>query len=201
LDIGSPSSVTVPASGESSPPSRCSSVAERAVLRRDHVGYVFQQYNLVPHLDVTANIELPQRLAGASRKAARQRTAELLVSLGLEDAAHALPATLSGGQQQRVAIARALSNRPPVLLADEPTGALDSAAASQVMQLLRSCHDNGQTIVMVTHDHHVAAEADRVVLLRDGSVIGERTLRGVEDRPAEVLELLDTVRSADLAAR
>ena len=101
------------------------SAAGRAVLRRNRVGYVFQQYNLIPHLDVTANIELPQRLAGTSRKAARQRTAELLVSLGIDGVSHALPATLSGGQQQRVAIARALANRPPLLLADEPTGALD----------------------------------------------------------------------------
>jgi putative ABC transport system ATP-binding protein len=174
--------------------------AERAVLRRRRVGYVFQQYNLVPHLDVTANIELPQRLVGASRKAARERTAHLLASLGLQGAAHALPATLSGGQQQRVAIARALANRPPLLLADEPTGALDSTAATQVMDLLRDCHDNGQTVVMVTHDHHVAAQADRVVLLRDGAVVGERALDDTVDRPAAVLELLDTTRGVDLAA-
>jgi len=167
------------------------SAARRAVLRREHVGYVFQQYNLVPHLDVTANIELPQRLIGTSRKAARARASELLGSLDLNDVAHSLPATLSGGQQQRVAIARALANRPALLLADEPTGALDSAAAGQVLDLLRGCHHAGQTVVMVTHDHHVAAAADRVVLLRDGSIAGEAVLDREADRPAAVLELLD----------
>jgi putative ABC transport system ATP-binding protein len=167
------------------------SAAERAVLRRERVGYVFQQYNLVPHLDVTANIELPQRLTGTSRKAARARTAELLATLGLADVAHALPSTLSGGEQQRVAIARALANRPRLLLADEPTGALDSAASGQVIELLRECHERGQTVVMVTHDHHVAAAADRVVLLRDGQVVADRALAATRDRPDAVLELLD----------
>jgi putative ABC transport system ATP-binding protein len=164
--------------------------SQRAVLRRRYVGYVFQQYNLVPHLDVTANVELPQRLVGTSRREARVRADELLGSLDVVDVAHALPATLSGGQQQRVAIARALANRPPLLLADEPTGALDSAAAGQVLDLLRSCHTDGQTIVMVTHDHHVAAASDRVVLLRDGVVAGQCRLRGQADPTAAVLDLL-----------
>jgi putative ABC transport system ATP-binding protein len=140
---------------------------------------------------VTANIELPQRLTGTSRRAARARTAELLATLGLVDVAHALPSTLSGGEQQRVAIARALANRPRLLLADEPTGALDSAASGQVLELLRECHERGQTVVMVTHDHHVAAAADRVVLLRDGRVVADRVLAAARDRPAAVLELLD----------
>ena len=162
------------------------SAAQRAVLRRDHVGYVFQQYNLVPHLDVTANIELPQRLIGTSRRAARvrsRRAARLTRAWTTWPTSCRRPSPAASSE--RVAIARALANRPPLLLADEPTGALDSAAAGQVLDLLRGCHDRGQTVVMVTHDHHVAAAADRVVLLRDGLVAGERLLetRGGPVRP------------------
>jgi putative ABC transport system ATP-binding protein len=146
-------------------------VAARAVLRRRHVGYVFQQYNLIPHLDVAANIDLPQRLVGAGRKEMKARTAGLLTALGLTDKAHALPSTLSGGEQQRVAIGRALANRPALLLADEPTGALDTAASQGVIDLLGQQHAAGQTIVMVTHDPGVAAVADRTIHLLDGRVV------------------------------
>jgi putative ABC transport system ATP-binding protein len=151
-------------------------VAARAVLRRQKVGYVFQQYNLVAHLNVAANLELPQRLIGRRRREAKARTAELLEALGISDKAHALPGTLSGGEQQRVAIGRALANRPVLLLADEPTGALDSAASEAVIGLLRDQHDAGQTIVMVTHDPDVAAAADRTVHMRDGQVVIEEAL-------------------------
>jgi putative ABC transport system ATP-binding protein len=154
-------------------------VAARAVLRRQRVGYVFQQYNLIPHLDVAANVELPQRLLGRGRREAKSRTAELLDALGLADKAHALPGTLSGGEQQRVAIGRALANGPDLLLADEPTGALDTAASRAVIELLREQHDAGQTIVMVTHDPDVANAADRTVHLRDGRVVLEGVLEGV----------------------
>jgi len=146
-------------------------VAARAVLRRQRIGYVFQQYNLIPHLDVAANVELPQRLIGRSRREAKARTAELLNVLALTDKAHALPGTLSGGEQQRVAIGRALANRPDLLLADEPTGALDTEASRVVLDLLREQHEAGQTIVMVTHDPDVARAADRTVQLRDGQVV------------------------------
>jgi putative ABC transport system ATP-binding protein len=146
------------------------SAAARATMRRNHVGYVFQQYNLVPHLDVLANVELPQRLAGRSRRAARARAAELLDRLGLSSRAHDMPGTLSGGEQQRVAIARAVANEPVLLLADEPTGALDSTAAEVVMELLRAQHEAGQTIVMVTHDPDVAEAADRTIHVRDGQI-------------------------------
>ena len=151
-------------------------VAARAVLRRQKVGYVFQQYNLVPHLNVAANIDLPQRLAGAGRKATKARTAELLSALGLAEKAHALPSTLSGGEQQRVAIGRALANRPALLLADEPTGALDTAASQGVIDLLEQQHGAGQTIVMVTHDPGVAAVADRTIHLLDGRVVHDEVL-------------------------
>jgi putative ABC transport system ATP-binding protein len=152
------------------------SIAARAVLRRQKVGYVFQQYNLIPHLDVAANIALPQRLVGRRRRETEARTTELLEALGLADKAHALPGTLSGGEQQRVAIGRALANRPDLLLADEPTGALDTAASQTVIDLLREQHDAGQTIVMVTHDAEVAAAADRKIHLRDGRVVAEEAL-------------------------
>jgi putative ABC transport system ATP-binding protein len=145
--------------------------AARAVLRRRRVGYVFQQYNLIPHLDVAANVSLPQRLAGEPVRRARERTAELLGLLGLADRGGDMPGALSGGEQQRVAIARALANRPDLLLADEPTGALDSAAAGLVLDLLRAQHAAGQTIVMVTHDPDVAAAADRTIQVRDGRVV------------------------------
>lgn len=145
--------------------------AARARLRRRRVGYVFQQYNLIPHLDVAANVELPQRLAGVSRRVARGRSSELLAALGLEGRERNLPGTLSGGEQQRVAIARAIANRPDLLLADEPTGALDSAAAALVLDVLRDQHRDGQTIVMVTHDPAVGAAADRIVRLLDGRIV------------------------------
>ena len=146
-------------------------VADRAILRRRRVGYVFQQYNLIPHLDVAANVELPQRLAGVSRRRARQRTTVLLEMLGLAGRSKDLPGMLSGGEQQRVAIARAVANEPDLLLADEPTGALDSAAAGLVLDLLRDQHAAGQTIVMVTHDPDVATAADRTIHVRDGQIV------------------------------
>ncbi len=140
------------------------------------MGYVFQQYDLLPHLDVAANIELPQRLVGRKRREAKARTAELLATLGLDDKAGALPTTLSGGEQQRVAVGRALANRPALLLADEPTGALDTAASQAVIDLLRGQHTTGQAIVMVTHDPGVAAAADRSIHLLDGRVVHEEAL-------------------------
>jgi putative ABC transport system ATP-binding protein len=150
--------------------------ADRALLRRRHIGYVFQQYNLIPHLDVAANVELPMRLAGHSRRASRRHAGELLASLGLDDRRSELPGRLSGGEQQRVAIARAVANQPALLLADEPTGALDTEAAGRVLDLLRVQHAAGQTIVMVTHDPDVAAGADRTIHLRDGRVVDDEPI-------------------------
>ncbi|WP_083420098.1 ABC transporter ATP-binding protein [Pseudofrankia sp. BMG5.36] len=154
------------------------SPARRALLRRRRVGFVFQSYNLVPHLNVSANVELGLRVAGTGRRAARARASEVLGAVGLEDLAQALPATLSGGQQQRVAIARAVAGRPDLVLADEPTGALDTAASRRIVELLRDEHRRGQTLVMVTHDYAVAAAADRVVFLRDGQIVDERRPAG-----------------------
>jgi putative ABC transport system ATP-binding protein len=142
----------------------------RALLRRTRIGYVFQFFNLVQDFTVAENIELPMLLAGSGRGAARARRDELLAAVGLPGTAGAMPSELSGGQQQRVAIARALANRPDVLLADEPTGNLDTESARQVLALLRAQHDAGQTIVMVTHDARVAAAADRLLVMEDGRI-------------------------------
>jgi putative ABC transport system ATP-binding protein len=144
------------------------SETRRALLRRKRIGYVFQFFNLVQDFTVAENVELPMLLAGAGRAAARRRRGELLGAVGLADVAGASPSELSGGQQQRVAIARALANRPRVLLADEPTGNLDTESARQVLALLGDQHEAGQTIVMVTHDVRVAAAADRVLVMEDG---------------------------------
>jgi putative ABC transport system ATP-binding protein len=149
------------------------SEARRARLRRTEIGFVFQFFNLIGNLTVADNVELPALLAGVPAREARRRGGELLERLGLEQAALRVPGALSGGQQQRVAIARALVNRPSLLLADEPTGNLDSAAARDVVSVLRERHREGQTIVLVTHDLRVASAADRVVTMRDGAIAGE----------------------------
>ncbi|MFF0444838.1 ABC transporter ATP-binding protein [Streptomyces sp. NPDC004609] len=139
------------------------------VLRRTRLGFVFQAFNLMPSLTVEQNVLLPLRLAG--RRADRRRAAELLAQVGLGDMGGRRPAELSGGQQQRVAIARALVTRPDVIFADEPTGALDTTTAAEVLTLLRSAVDQaGATVVMVTHDPAAAAWADRVLFLADGRI-------------------------------
>jgi putative ABC transport system ATP-binding protein len=160
------------------------SESARARLRRRHVGVLFQAYNLVPHLTALDNVALPIRLGGGSRREARRRAGALLDWLGVGDLATAVPATLSGGQAQRVALARAVANDVPLLLADEPTGALDTEAAGSVMSLLRQLHAAGTAIVMVTHDHRVASAADRVVVVQDGRIVDERVLAGTDDDPA-----------------
>jgi putative ABC transport system ATP-binding protein len=144
------------------------SEAKRAVLRRAHVGYVFQFFNLVQDMTVSENVELPMLLVGMRRDEAARRCRELLADVGLEDIAGAMPSQLSGGEQQRVALARALANRPQVLLADEPTGNLDTEAARQVLGLIAAQHAAGQTVVMVTHDPRVGAAADRLLVMEDG---------------------------------
>jgi putative ABC transport system ATP-binding protein len=142
-----------------------------AKFRRTHVGVIFQFFHLLDDLTVRDNVLLPAQLAGESRSVARTRAAELLESLGIADKADAYPARLSGGQRQRVAVARALMNRPALLLADEPTGAVDARAGEQVAGLLRELNQSGQTLVVVTHDPEVARHcATRVITLRDGRV-------------------------------
>jgi putative ABC transport system ATP-binding protein len=143
-----------------------------AKFRRAHVGFVFQFFNLIDNLTVQANVELPALLAnGRDKKTIRQRSQELLSRLGIANQAHKHPWELSGGQQQRVAIARALINQPALLLADEPTGNLDSASGEDVLNILTEFNEHGQTILMVTHDALAAARAKRILFIHDGCLV------------------------------
>jgi ABC-type lipoprotein export system ATPase subunit len=153
---------------------------ERALarMRRSAVGFVFQAVHLMDELTAVENVELPALLAGRSPRAARQRAVGLLERVGLADRAGFLPSALSGGQRQRVAIARAVSNEPLVVLADEPTGNLDSAATLDVLRLFDSLPEAGQTLVVVTHDARIAATASRLVTMRDGAFVDETRLTG-----------------------
>ena len=149
-----------------------SSEDELARMRRRHIGIVFQFFNLLEGMTVLENVALPAIIAGRKRKAAETRARDLLDLLGIGDKVSAMPGVLSGGQRQRLAIARALANEPTLLLADEPTGALDSAGGQEVIELLSRLHAGGQTIVLVTHDPDVAAAADTVLKMRDGRIVG-----------------------------
>jgi putative ABC transport system ATP-binding protein len=153
----------------------------RALVRREHIGIVFQFFNLLEGMTALENVTFPAIVAGMPRRAAETRAYRLLDMLALTGKEDNLPVVLSGGQRQRLAIARALANAPTILLADEPTGALDTAGGNEVLELFRRLHADGQTILLVTHDVHVAAAADRIVRLRDGRVV---TDDAVDGRPA-----------------
>jgi putative ABC transport system ATP-binding protein len=149
----------------------------RALFRRRRVGMIFQFFNLLDDLCALDNVALAAQLVGVPAAAARKRALELLDELGIADRRNAYPAVLSGGERQRVAVARALMNRPALLLADEPTGALDSHAGEQVMDLLIDLNQIGQTLLLVTHDERLATRcASRLVTFADGRIAGERTL-------------------------
>ncbi|HEX4963489.1 MAG TPA: ABC transporter ATP-binding protein [Thermoanaerobaculia bacterium] len=148
--------------------------ADLAAIRNEKIGFVFQQYNLLPKATILRNVELPMLYAGVGRKERRQRALELLEKVGIPDKANVLPGALSGGQRQRVAIARALANRPALLLADEPTGALDSKTGQEVLALFRELHAQGNTVLLVTHDPAIAATASRRVELHDGSILRDQ---------------------------
>lgn len=142
-----------------------------AVFRRRRVGFIFQDYNLIPALNVWENIVLPLGLDG--KKVNKDYVMDIVESIGLTDRLHALSSTLSGGQKQRVAIARALSSRPAIILADEPTGNLDSKTEMEVMTALKNCVAKyGQTLIMITHDETIAQMADRILMIEDGKVVG-----------------------------
>lgn len=143
---------------------------ELARIRNEKIGFVFQQYNLLPKASVVRNVELPMLYAGVSRRERRSRAMEMLERVGIPEKAHTLPANLSGGQRQRVAIARALANHPVMLLADEPTGALDSKTGHEVLELFTELHRQGNTILIVTHDLSIAAMAGRQVEIHDGLI-------------------------------
>jgi putative ABC transport system ATP-binding protein len=142
-----------------------------ARIRNEKIGFVFQSYNLLPKASIVRNVELPLLYAGVSRKERRRRALELLEQVGIPEKANVLPAQLSGGQRQRTAIARALANTPALLLADEPTGALDSKTGEEVLALFQELNRAGNTVVLVTHDPHIASLAQRKVELRDGLVV------------------------------
>jgi putative ABC transport system ATP-binding protein len=141
-----------------------------ARMRRVHIGIVFQFFNLLEGMSVLENVTLPAVIAGSRRRQAESRARDLLDMLGLADKQSAAPGVLSGGQRQRLAIARALANKPTLLLADEPTGALDSDGGLEVLELFRRLHTGGQAILLVTHDDTVAAAASRIVRMRDGRI-------------------------------
>ena len=165
-----------------------------ARFRRERIGFIFQFFHLLPSLTVLENVLIPAQLAG--RPNARARAFELMAKLGISDVADRYPARLSGGQQQRAAIARALINQPALLLADEPTGALDSRSGELVMKLLQDLHHGGQAVMMVTHDAKLATRhAARVISLADGQVVDDARLDTADRGPAEVLR----IRTEELA--
>ena len=144
---------------------------ELAEFRNERLGFIFQQYNLLPKLSVLENVCVPLMYAGISRRERKAIAVKAIESVDLGDKLKNLPSQLSGGQQQRVSIARALVNHPSVILADEPTGALDSKTGREVLNLLRSLHEQGNTVVLITHDNSIAATAERVIRLEDGQVV------------------------------
>ena len=144
---------------------------ELAAIRNEMLGFIFQQYNLLPKLNLMENVEVPLVYAGVSRADRHIRAREVLEQVGLSDKLKNRPNQLSGGQQQRVSIARALVRNPPVILADEPTGALDSHTGREVLGLLQQLHKQGHTVVLITHDNSIAVQADRIIRLEDGRVV------------------------------
>ena len=164
--------------------------SQRAVLRRRQIGIVFQFFNLIGNLTAADNIELPALVAGFSYSEARRQRETLLHELGIADKANTVPSKLSGGEQQRVALARALINRPAVLLADEPTGNLNTLIANDVLKLLQQYNSQGQTILLVTHSARVASIADRVIYLRDGQISDETRLEQKQDTRSVLSRLI-----------
>ncbi len=150
----------------------------QAAIRNRKIGFIFQQYNLLPKLNVEENVELPLIYAGVpmSKRKAMIKTA--LERVGLYERRHHKPSELSGGQQQRASIARALAARPPMILADEPTGALDSKTGAEVLEMLKELHKEGKTVVLITHDNKIAHEADRIVRIMDGKIVFDSLVDG-----------------------
>ncbi len=145
--------------------------SELAQIRNKKIGFVFQSFNLLPHLNIQKNVELPLMYSGDSLRKRTQRAIEILASVGLADRLKHKPSELSGGQRQRVAIARAIVNEPSILLADEPTGNLDSQSGGDILEIFNRLHKDGNTVIMVTHDPAVAARADRIIKIMDGAIV------------------------------
>ena len=149
---------------------------ELAVLRNKKIGFVFQFFNLLPRATAIANVELPMVYAGVGLKERTKKAKEVLEAVGLGDRLYHRPTQLSGGQQQRVAIARALVNDPSIILADEPTGNLDSKSGAEVMAILQKLHDEGRTVILVTHELYVAEHAQRIIQILDGKIVADRAV-------------------------
>jgi putative ABC transport system ATP-binding protein len=172
---------------------------EITLVRRRKVGFVFQFYNLLPTLTAEENVALPLLIDGRDSKAQRQKVRDLLAMVGLSDRASHKPDQMSGGQQQRVAIARAFANEPEIVLADEPTGNLDSTSGTAILALLRRfCDEQRQTVVMVTHDPRAASFADRVVFLKDGQVVRELTIHQRNGEREDIGAIMTIMRELEL---
>ena len=148
---------------------------EQSVIRGRTIGFVFQGFHLIPGLDALENVELPLLYRGMGRDERRRLAADSLEQVGLGNRLHHRPGEMSGGQQQRVAIARAIAAKPPIILADEPTGNLDSRSGREVMDLLHALHREGHTVILITHDPAIASEANRRICIHDGEIVSEKT--------------------------
>lgn len=151
---------------------------ELSLIRNKKIGFVFQAFNLIPRTNVLRNVELPMIYAKTKTSYRKQRAVELLEKVGLGERINHLPNELSGGQKQRVAIARALANNPPIILADEPTGNLDTRSSEEIMEIFRNLNKEGSSVILVTHEPDIAEYADRVIVFRDGLIIEDRKKEG-----------------------
>jgi len=163
---------------------------ELAVLRNKKIGFVFQSFNLLPRATAIANVELPMVYSGIGLKERTKKAKEMLEAVGLGDRLYHRPTQLSGGQQQRVAIARALVNEPAIILADEPTGNLDSKAGAEVMAILQKLHSEGRTVILVTHELYVAEHAQRIIQILDGKIVADRAVSN-RKKAKEILAKID----------
>lgn len=160
---------------------------ELSDIRNREIGFIFQGFNLIPNLTAVENVELPLIYRGVSRAKRRELSEAALQKVGLEKRIDHKPSEMSGGQQQRVAIARAIAQAPPVILADEPTGNLDSHSTKEIMQILKNLHAEGRTVILITHDNEIAEQADRVIQIRDGRIVRDTASEAVAELEEAVI--------------